>query len=86
MSVSHFIMLTSNFLLIDATTMTWVKVMERSSSTFYQTHIFFVLNIYGLDQMVLTWEAKVVAAADAAETNWKHKVTPDRGDLIDRLE
>ena len=43
--------------------------------------------------MVLTWEAKVVAAADAAadaavahtaETNWKHKVTPDRGDLIMR--
>ena len=34
--------------------------------------------------MVLTWEAKVVAAADAdaAETNWKHKVTPDRGDLM----
>ena len=34
--------------------------------------------------MVLTWEAKVVAAAaaDAAETNWKHKVTPDLGDLI----
>ena len=40
------------------------------------------------------WEAKVVAAADAAaaaeadaaadaaETNWKHKVTPDRDDLI----
>ena len=34
--------------------------------------------------MVLTWEAKVVAAADAdaVETNWKHKVTPDRGALI----
>ena len=32
------------------------------------------------------WEAKVVAdaaaVADAAETNWKHKVNPDRGDLI----
>ena len=36
------------------------------------------------------WEAKVVAAADAAavaaaaaaETNWKHKVTQDRGDLM----
>ena len=31
------------------------------------------------------WEAKVFVAAeaaDAAETNWKHKVTPDRGDLI----
>ena len=31
------------------------------------------------------FEAKVVAAAEAAadpaETNWKHKVTPDRGDL-----
>ena len=50
--------------------------------------------------MVLTWEAKVIAAAvaaaadadadveadadadAAAETNWKHKVTPDWGDLI----
>ena len=41
--------------------------------------------------MVLTWEAKVVAAADAAadaaeadaaETNWKHEVTPDWSDLI----
>ena len=49
-----------------------------------QTHIFFVPNIYGLAQTVLTWEAKVVAAADAdaAETNWKHKVTPDWGDSI----
>ena len=38
------------------------------------------------------WEAKVVAAADAAaavgdagdaaETNWKHEVTPDRDYLI----
>ena len=32
------------------------------------------------------WEAEVAAAADAvadaAETNWKHKVTPDWGDLI----
>ena len=28
------------------------------------------------------WEAKVFAAAYAVETNWKHKVTPDWGDLI----
>ena len=38
----------------------------------------------GFAETVLTWEAKVVAAADAAadaDTNWKHKVTPDRGDL-----
>ena len=34
------------------------------------------------------WEAKVVAAAAAvaAETNWKHKVTPDRGDLNMRCD
>ena len=31
--------------------------------------------------MVLTWEAKVIADADT-ETNWKHKFTPDSGDLI----
>ena len=59
----------------------WVKVMERSSITFPQTHIFFAPNIKGLDQTVLTWEGKVFADADAAETNWKHKVTPDWGDL-----
>ena len=58
--------------------------MERSSSTIPQTHIFFVPNIKGLAQTVLTWEGKVFAAADAdaAETDWKHKVTPRRGDLI----
>ena len=38
--------------------------------------------------MVLTWEAKLIAAATVAdadaeaETNWKHKVTPDWDDLI----
>ena len=36
--------------------------------------------------MVLAREAKVVVAAeaavDAAETNWKHKVTPNQGDLM----
>ena len=63
--------------------------MERPSSTFPETHIFFVPNIKGLAETVLTWEAKAVAAAaadaavaDAAETNWKHKVAPDRDDLI----
>ena len=71
----------------------WVKVMERSSSSFPQTHIFFVPNIKGLAQTILIWEGKVFAAADAdadvdaadadaAETDWKHKVTPERGDLI----
>ena len=39
--------------------------------------------------MVLAWVAEVVvaadAAADAAETNWKYKVTPDRADLINDI-
>ena len=58
--------------------------MERSSSTIPQTHILFVPNINGLAQTVLTWEGKVFAAADAdaAETDWKHKVIPRRSDLI----
>ena len=66
--------------------------MERSSSTIPQTHIFFVPNTKGLAQTVLTWEGKVFAAdddadadADAAETDWKHKVTPERGDLIIKI-
>ena len=35
--------------------------------------------------MVFTWQSKVISAAAAeadAETNWKHKVTPDWDDLI----
>ena len=60
--------------------------MERSFKTFSQTYIFFIPYILDLAQTVLTWEAKVVvdadATADAAEANWKYKVTPDRGDLI----
>ena len=73
----------------------WVKVTERSSNTFSQTYTFFVPNIYSEAQTVLTWEAKAIAAAAAAadadadadaaaETNWKHKVTPDWGDLMKR--
>ena len=61
----------------------WVKVMERSSSTIPQTHTFFVPNIKGLAQTVLRWNGKVFAAADETdETDWKHKVTPERRDLI----
>ena len=61
--------------------------MERSSSTFPQTHIFFVPSIKGLAQTILMWEGKGFAAvdADAAETDWKHKVTPERGGLINRV-
>ena len=59
----------------------WFKVTERPSSTFSQIYTFFVPNIKGLAQAVLTWDAKVIADVDG-ETNWKHIVTPDWGDLI----
>ena len=66
--------------------------MEKSSSTFCQTYIFFTTSTHDLAQTALVRETKVVAAAavadaaaaaaDAAEMNWKHKVIPYRGDLI----
>ena len=82
----------ANFCLSMSQPWPWAKVIKRSSSTFSQTYTFFVLNILGLAQTVLTWEAKVIAAAAAAdtdadaaaETNWKHKFPPDWGDLIIR--
>ena len=86
-SGSHFIVQTSNFLLINTTAVTLGqghgKVIQYISPDPY---IFFVPNIKGLAQTVLTWEGKVFAdtdvdADDGVETNWKHKVTPDRGDL-----
>ena len=52
-------------------------------STFPQTHIFFVPNIKGLAQTVLTWEVKVFAAVDGGRGGNELKtVTPDRGDLM----
>ena len=90
MSGSHFIAQTSKFLLIDATAMTLGqghgKVIQYISPDPY----ILCAKFLNLAQTVLTWEAKVVAAADAdadtgvAETNWKHKVTPDWGDLMTR--
>ena len=83
MSGSQFITQTSKFLLINATAMTLGqgqgKVIQYISPDPYI--------LCAKYQTVLTWEGKVFAAvdaadADAAETNWKHKVTPDRGDLI----
>ena len=80
-SGSHFVLKTSKFLLIIATAGHWVKVTNMCPSTFSQTYTVFVLNIWGLPQMMLMWEAKVVEVTAGAETNWKHKVNPDRGDL-----
>ena len=81
-SVSRFIAQTSKFLLINATAVTLGQGHGKVIQYISQTHIFFVPNIKGMAQTVLTWRGKDFAAADAAETNWKHKVTPDRGDLM----
>ena len=83
----------SKFLFIYVTAVTLGQGHQKSSSTFSQTYTFFVPNIWALAQTVLTWEAKVIAAAAdaAAETNWKHshprlgwlhKVTQTWGDLM----
>ena len=73
MGGSHFIMQTSNFFLINTTAV-----------SFSQGHGKVIQ--YILPDLHILWEAKVIAAADAAvgaaETNWKHKVTPDRGDFM----
>ena len=67
MSGSHFIAQTNNFLLIDGTAVTLGqghgKVIEYITPDPY---ILCAKYIYGLAQTVLTWEARVVAAADAA--------------------
>ena len=67
---------------MDATAVTLGQGHGKVIHYISPTHIFFVPNIKGLAQTVLMWEGKVFAAADAAETDWKHKVTPERGDLI----
>ena len=89
MGGSHFIAQTSKFLLIDATAVTLGqghrKVIQYISPDLY----ILCAKYLSLAPKVLMWEKKVVAAADAtaaadaAETDWKHKVTlaSDWGDL-----
>ena len=64
---SYFIVQTSNFLQIDATVVTLGQRYGNVIRYILQTYIFF-----DLAQTILTWKAKVFAAADAAggaETN-----------------
>ena len=73
MSGSHFIAQTSKFLLIDATTMTLGQGHGKVIQYIFP-------DPYILCAKYLRFSSKVFAAAEA-ETNWKHKVTPDQGDL-----
>ena len=83
MSDSHFVVQTSKFLLIDATAV----ALGEGHGKFIQYILpdqYILCSKYLRAQMVLTLEAKVVAAADAAvtdgaETNWKHKSHPRPG-------
>ena len=75
MSGSHFIVQTSKFMLIDATAATLGqghgKVIQYISPDPYNLCAKYLRFSWNS----LTWEAKVVAAADAAvgaEMNWKH--------------
>ena len=86
-SGSDIIAQTSKFLLIDATAATLCqghgKVIQYISPDPYilcAKYLRFSSN--GFDMRGGAVVAAVDAAADAAETNWKHKVTPDWGDLI----
>ena len=91
MNGSHFIAQTSIFLLIDATAMTLGqghgKVIEYISPDPYilcAKYLWFSSNGFDLRGKSCCGDAAAdaAAAADAVETNWKHKVIPDWGDLI----
>ena len=69
MSGSHFILQTSKFLFINVTAMTFGQGYPKVTQYISQTHTFFVPNILGLAQAVLTREAKVIAAAAAADAD-----------------
>ena len=75
MSGSHFITQTNKFLLIDATAVTLGqghgKVIEYISP-----------DPYILCAKYLRFSSNAATDTSAAETNWKHKVTPDWGELI----
>ena len=85
MSVSHFIVKTSIFFLINATAVTLGqgqrKVIQYISPDLYilcSKYVKFSINGFA-------WEAKVFAAADTAETNWKYGDTPDRVELMEAI-
>ena len=91
MSGSHFIAQTSNFLVIDATAVTlgqgYGKVIQYISPDPYilcAKYLRSSSNGFDVRQKMLR-RRTAEEAADAAETNWKHKVTPDWGDLITYL-
>ena len=84
MSGSYFIAQTSKFFLIDTTDVTLgqghgevIQYISPDPYILCAKHLRFSSN--GFDVRGKSFAA---VDADAAETNWKHKVTPDWGDLM----
>ena len=92
MSGSHFIAQTSKFLLIDATAVTLGQVHRKviqyiSPDSYIPCPKYLRFSWTGFDvrdNSCCGGGPDAAAAADAAETNWKHKVTTDWGDLINK--
>ena len=88
-SGSHFILQKSKFLLIDATAVTLVqghqKGIEYISPDSYilcANYLRFSWNVVDMRDKSCCSGGRSGGGGEAAETNWKHKVTPDWGDLI----
>ena len=79
---SHFIAQTNKFLLMDAIAVTLGQGHRKVIQYISPDPYILCAKYQRFSSNGFEWEWIVFAAADAAETNWKHKVTPDRGDLI----
>ena len=92
MSGSHFIAQTSKFLRTDATAVTLGqghrKVIEYISPDSYilcAKYLWFSTNGFDVRDKSCWVGGRGGGGEDAAETNWKHKFTPDWGDLINQI-
>ena len=77
----YFILQTSKFFFISATAMTLGQGHRKVIQFIFTDLYFLCLKHLRFISYSLMWEAKVIVVV-AAETNWKHKVMPDWGDLI----
>ena len=82
MSGSHFIVQTSKFMLIDATAVSLGQGHGKVIQYIFPRPTYSLCQISKVSLKRFWHEREnFLAAADAAEMNWKHKVTPDRGYL-----
>ena len=91
MSGIHFFVQTSKFMFVNDTVATFGQDHGKDIQYIFRDRYFLCPKHLNLVETLLMWEVKVVgvvsadvavAAETAAQTNWKHKVTSDCGDLI----